>query len=236
MHPHEDDVFNTVLREQVVGFLPVVGDGVALIVDLDEVDLARPRLADGEFLLAIAAHVGVVDRQLGLAKLVRPTPVGSPADVLGKRLGWLGAGSILRTLASRCALVKIDRRTGSVNDEHTLLASLLDDGVHRLGHLDHALGCVGAPVVVPHVDHNDSSFAGLPDDLGLDRLILAAASRGERLRTCLERDWCGVGHGGRKTDACGQSQASDLHGASLAKCCRFVKRLGYGLACLRLAR
>ena len=39
VHAHENDIFNAVLREQVVGFLPVVGDGVALIVDLDEVDL-----------------------------------------------------------------------------------------------------------------------------------------------------------------------------------------------------
>ena len=82
VYAHEDDVVDAVLREQVVRLLPVVGDGVTLGVDLDEVDLPRPRLADRVLLFAVATHVGVVDREVRLAGLVWPAPVGAPADVL----------------------------------------------------------------------------------------------------------------------------------------------------------
>ena len=65
VHAHHDHVLDAPLLHEIDG-LGAVGDGVGRL-DLESRDLARPRAALLAVRLAIAAAVGVVDRQMAFA-------------------------------------------------------------------------------------------------------------------------------------------------------------------------
>ena len=77
VYAQNGDVFDLVLSQQVIEFLPVVGDCIG-ILNLQRRDLPCPRVANGAFCFAVAAHVGVVNRQLGFTRRVGPAPAGAP--------------------------------------------------------------------------------------------------------------------------------------------------------------
>ena len=77
----ENDILDAMLRKQIESLLSIVGDGVAFVVDLNEVDLARPRLADGKFLVESHKEYNSQSKVARLAKAYESTSAECTFDI-----------------------------------------------------------------------------------------------------------------------------------------------------------
>src|SRR5262249_6590438 len=135
---------------------------------LDAGRLPLPRRADLALLLAVAAHVGVVDGQHALALAVGPVPRGAPPLRRRQRDRRLREGGVDRPLPLLGVLVEVHAGARGVDDEHALLAQNLRDLVHRRRQFSDPLRRRLAPVVVPHVADDQGGVRPLPRDGLLD--------------------------------------------------------------------
>ncbi len=113
MHAHHDHVANAALLHQIEGF-DVVGDGVT-VGDVERGNLSAPGILLRAGRLAIAAAVGIVDRQLGLFGQVEL----ATAD---QRNFGFNLGGLLGQLPLRRVFVELHATAGAMDDEHALAA------------------------------------------------------------------------------------------------------------------
>ena len=165
----EYDIVDVVLRQDVPGFLAVIGDDI-LLGDLDESDLAGPGGTNFAFGSAIAAHVGIVDGENTFAFGIGPAPGSAPAFGSGEGFWRFCEGSTGCTLALGSVLVKVCAGAGGMDDKHALATASFDHVVHGAGEFDYSVGCGLTPVLIPHVADDDSGFLWVPCDSGFDGL------------------------------------------------------------------
>ena len=165
MNAAEDDVFDIVRRQEIVGFLGFVSDGV-FGVDRDAVDLLGPGVSDFAFLwVATASHVRVVNGQNTFEGGIGPTPSGAPAFGFGEFDGGFGKGGVFGCAALGMFVVVRGHGTGGVNDECAFVSCRVQQAIKGGGHFGNSSGCRFAPMVVPHVANDDGGLLGVPGGL-----------------------------------------------------------------------
>ena len=164
MHAAHNHVVDPALLEQVVDFAPVGADRVAG-GDGDAGVLGLPGAGLFALRLAVAAAVGVVDRELSFDLLVAIVPLElEPRRDRRRRRG-------LRQLAARRALVRFHRVAGGVDDQHAAVAKGRHELVHPRDHGREAPVGPLAPVLVPDVDQDDGRVARVPLCLALGHVV-----------------------------------------------------------------
>ena len=130
MHSHDNHILNATLFHQIKRFA-TVGDGV-LFGDFNRRMLTAPCAIIFHVCVTIAATIGIIDRQFfALTGFVEITPA------LQRDLRF-DHRSRLSPLALRKVFVEFHSVAGTMNNEHSLSASLLNDLVHLWCHLRHS--------------------------------------------------------------------------------------------------
>ena len=171
VHSDEHHILDAMRLEQVPDFKSVVADGIALGIDVDQIDLPLPwtsRVAPnvckvlgpgGVFhRVVVFASVGVVDGvALFFLHLIDPvTPVFNRLRETG-RLRCIDG-----PFARGVILIKVSAGRRRMDDERTLAACLVQKLVHARCQFAHPADGVFAVVQVPHVADDDSSLSSLP--------------------------------------------------------------------------
>ena len=117
--------------------------------------LARPCAVAGAFRASIAAAVGIIDGERGLQVVHSRAPALQGDGGLHRRCR-------LGEFPARVVLIELQSVARAVEDEHAFGACGQQHFVHGWGHLAHALGGIGAMVLVPHIAHHHGGSRGLP--------------------------------------------------------------------------